>query len=127
MKKITLLLTLLFLLFACSKEEKFPTKKDLKGHWTRCESTPGEDTRFAKEVVFYNKTLQFINRNGSSTHSYKLDITSKRMSIFPHDKSGYGAVIVEIWINKTTGLLHMKDISSPWTDLNKSSTYKKME
>jgi len=122
MKKLALLLSLVLLL-ACNKEEKFPTKKDLKGGWVFYDGR-----NRGEELFFDNKSIQFIHRDGSSkTLNYRLDINTKRIYITGshiRDNETY-----EIWINKNSKLLYLSSAKKSFTDQMwpPHSTYKKNE
>ena len=125
MKKITLILLLvsmLLLLFSCNKDEKFPTKKDLKGHWVHCEGWC-----VSKELIFNNKTVELIfcyeDTVCSKTCNYRLDITIKKIYFTSGVLEGK---ICKIWIEKKTGLLYIEDTYRFTDDDIAPAVYKKI-
>ncbi|MCL2289465.1 MAG: hypothetical protein FWC34_01995 [Bacteroidetes bacterium] len=120
MKKLALLLLSFVLLLACNKEEKFPTKNDLKGHWVK----QNESYLLTEELIFDNKSVQLIHRSGySETCNYRLSSTSKQLRL----TCKYEERTYEIWINKNTGLLYLDEINRFTFDVPGIAIYKKIE
>ena len=127
MKKLALLLPLLILLLACNKEEKFPTKKDLKGRWERClDETP--TWPFYYELIFENRSVELISSFKdtvcSVTCNYRLDVAAKKMVFTSGVKKG---VILDIWIDKNNGLLYLINNDRITQDVVLPAVYKKIE
>jgi hypothetical protein len=123
MKKLALLLSLVLLL-ACSKEEKFPTKKDLKGYWVFYDGR-----RITDELFFDNKSIQFNpHSENPKTLNYRLDIDRKRIYFAPM-LPGMIYDTYEIWIDKGTGWLYLSSANNPIRDTgtDHESIYKKKE
>ena len=109
------------LVFSCTKDEKFPTKKDLKGHWIHCEGWG-----LSNELIFDNQSVKLIFHDEDTVCSkncnYRLDCAIKKI----YFTSGIlESKFCEIWIEKKTGLLYIED-TYRFTDDNISpATYKK--
>jgi len=126
MKKIGLLLsTLLVLLLACNKEEKFPTKKDLQGHWEFCYISD-HGNWFYPELTFNNKSLQITNSFSGKNEkcNYRLDIAINKIYFTSGTLEGQ---FYEIWIDKKSGLLYIDDTYRFTDDVVSPATYKKIE
>jgi len=113
---------LLILLLACNKEEKFPTKNDLKGQW----ECLGGRCWLGKECVFEHESIRVIYSDGSSeTWNYKLQVDSKTISFLSGSHEGQ---FFEIWINKKTWILNVENIGPVVDgDAIQYATYKKIE
>jgi len=102
---IFLFAPLFALLLSCNKEEKFPTKKDLKGHWVHCEGWGLSD-----ELVFNNNSVKLIYRTKdtvcSKAHNYRLDVAIKKIYFTSGVLEGS---FYEICIEKKSGLLYMSN------------------
>jgi len=124
MKKHILILLfapLFLLLLSCNKEERFPTKKDLKGHWIHYAGSC-----MSNELIFDNKTVKLIYRTEdtvySKTHDYRLDIAIKKIYFTSGVLEGS---FYEIWIEKKTGLLYMKNYPESFYGGSGQTIYKK--
>ena len=122
---IFLLAPLFVLLLSCNKDEKFPTKKDLKGHWEYCEINE-KGKWFYRELFFDNKSLHIINSYTGKVEkcNYRLDIAIKKI----YFTSGVlERKFYEIWIDKKTGLLYIEDTYRFTADDVSPATYKKFK
>ena len=124
MKKHILILLfapLFLLLLSCNKEERFPTKKDLKGHWITCNNS---GRWFYKELVFDNRSLQITNSFSGNEEkcNYRLDIAIKKIYFTSGVLDGR---FFEIWFDKKTGLLYIEDTYRFTDDDVAPATYRK--
>jgi len=118
---IFLLASLFVLLLSCNKDEKFPTKIDLKGHWTH-----SEGFNLADELIFDYKSVKLIFRYGDTVYSktcnYRLDIAIKKIYFTSGVLEGN---FYDIWIDKKTGLLYLKNFSDFQLYNNLQTIFKK--